>query len=361
MNRRVIILAANDLATDQRVLKVASVFGQNNFDVLLIGRRLKKSPQLTIPFKNKRFRLFFERSALFYAEFNIRAFVFLMFVGCTHISANDTDTLPAAFLVSKLRRLKLIFDAHELFPEVPELHDRKMVKKIWVKIEDLLFPHLRHCYTVCQSIADYYNHRYGISMGVVRNIPFMRSSGDVLLNYSGKKIILYQGALNKGRGLEWVIDAMPFVGDAVLVIIGSGDVENQLRQRVVANGLENKVFFIGRIDASELYKYTPSASIGLCLLDNIGLSYHYALPNRIFDYLHAGVPVLATRFPEIEKIVSGYRTGVLIDHYEPAYLADVINDMLVQPFDKTHFAKVSEELCWENESKKLAEIIQQAL
>jgi glycosyltransferase involved in cell wall biosynthesis len=108
----------------------------------------------------------------------------------------------------------------------------------------------------------------------------------------------------------------------------------------------------------DLYKYTPSADIGLCLLDDMGLSYRYALPNRIFDYLHAGVPVLATHFPEIEKIVSTYKTGVLINHYESEYLAKTINELLQQGFDTSHFADLSDELCWENESKKLIEIIQ---
>jgi len=356
--RRIIILATNDLATDQRVLKVAAVFQQNNFDVLLVGRKLKKSPAISIPFKFKRLNLIFKRSVLFYAEFNIRVFFLLLFGKCSHVLANDTDTLPAAFLASKLKGVELIFDAHELFPEVPELNNRPFVKKIWTKIEDLFFPHLKTCYTVCESIADYYNQKYGINMQVVRNIPYKRNFQDKILKYGSKKIILYQGALNKGRGLEWVIAAMPYVENAILVIIGSGDVEMQLKMQVESAQLKDKVLFLGRKDASELYKYTPSAAIGLCLLDDVGLSYHYALPNRIFDYLHAGVPVLATRFPEIQKIVSTYNTGVLIDHYEPEYLAKVINELLINGFDTNHFVKLSDELCWENESKKLTNIIQ---
>lgn len=358
--RRIIVLATNDLATDQRVLKVASVFRQHNFEVLLVGRRFKNTPKLDTDFKYIRLRLIFERSVLFYAEFNIRVFFLLLFTKCTHILANDTDTLPAAFIASKLKNAQLFFDAHELFPEVPELYNRPFVKKVWTKIEDLFFRHLNNAYTVCDSIANYYNRKYGISMKVVRNIPFKRNFFEKILHYDGKKIILYQGALNVGRGLEWVIAAMPLIDNAVLVIIGAGDVELQLKQQVANAGLEEKVVFLGRIEATELYKYTPSADVGLCLLDNIGLSYHYALPNRIFDYLHAGVPVLATRFPEIEKIVSTYKTGVLVDHYEPEYLAAILTEMLQSEVDNKQFAAISEELCWENESKIIHAIIQQA-
>lgn len=355
--KRIISIAISDLATDQRVLKVAGFFKRNNYDVLVVGRLLPNSLPLNLPFKTVRLKMLFNRSFLFYVTFNVRVFFFLLFTRCSHILANDTDTLPAAFLAAKIKRVQLIFDAHELFPEVPELYNRNFVKKIWIKIEDLFFPRLTKASTVCESIAYYYKQRYGLEMSVIRNIPPYRKTTEKLLDFGDKKIILYQGALNKGRGLEWVIDAMPYVTNAVLVIIGSGDIEQEIKKQVDDLQLNDSVIFKGRIAADELYKYTPSASIGLCLLQDIGLSYHYALPNRIFDYLHAGVPVLATRFPEIEKIVETYHTGVLIEKYDPQYLASVIQSMLEQPIDTTHFDAVSQELCWENESVKLLELL----
>jgi len=355
--KQIIILATNDLATDQRVLKVATVFEQNNFDVLLVGRKLKNSPALSISQKYKRLNLLSNRSAMFYAEFNLRVFFLLLFSKCTHILANDTDTLPAAFLGSKIKKAKLIFDAHELFPEVPELTNRPFVKKIWTKIEDILFPHLTTCYTVCDSIAVYYNQKYGLSMQVVRNIPILRHFDEKILNFGTKKIILYQGALNVGRGLEWMIDAMPLIDNAVLIIIGTGDIEAELKIQAENLSIGNKVVFLGRVEAADLYKFTPSADVGLCLLDAVGLSYQYALPNRIFDYLHAGVPVLATQFVEIEKIVSTYNTGVLIDHYEPEYIAEVLNELFQKQYNRSYFKELSHELCWENESLKLVDII----
>lgn len=355
--KRIISIAISDLATDQRVLKVAGFFQQNNYDVLVVGRLLPGSLPLHLPFKTLRLKMLFNRSFLFYATFNVKVFFLLLFSRCSHILANDTDTLPAAFLAAKLKRVKLIFDAHELFPEVPELYNRNFVKKVWIKIEDLFFPRLTKASTVCESIAGYYKQRYGLEMTVIRNIPPCRKSAGKLLDYGTKKVILYQGALNKGRGLEWVIEAMPFVTNAVLVIIGSGDIEQEIKKQVDDLKLNDSVIFRGRIAADELYKYTPSASIGLCLLQDIGLSYQFSLPNRIFDYLHAGVPVLATRFPEIEKIVETYHTGVLIDNYEPQYLASVINSILENPVDTTHFDAVSKELCWENESEKLLNLV----
>ena len=357
--KRIILSVTNDLYSDQRVLKVAHSCHNNGFEVLLIGRKLKNSLPLNLPFKYKRLRLFFNRSFLFYATYNIRLFFVLLFSKVDILLSNDTDSLPANFLVSKIRCKKLVYDAHEIFPEVPELAHRPKVKYVWKKIEDYIFPHLKHCYTVCPSISDYYNEKYHINMKVVRNVPYqLKYTEDKLLDYSGKKIIIYQGVLNIGRGLEWVIDAMPFVENAVLVIIGDGDIFKELKERVDNLQLNEKIFFLGRISGSKLYKYTPSADLGLCLLENRGLNYYYSLPNRIFDYLHAGVPVLATDFPQISHIVKTYKTGILINHYEPEYLAEVINNLIKNGFDTSHFAETAIQFCWEQEEKILLEIIQ---
>jgi glycosyltransferase involved in cell wall biosynthesis len=355
--KRIIISVTNDISTDRRVLKVAHSCLNHGYDVWLIGRKLTNSLPLQLPFRFKRKRLIFKRSALFYAEYNIRLFFVLLFSKVDILLANDTDTLLANYLVSKIRNKKLVFDAHEIFPEVPELAHRPKVKKIWGKIEDWIFPHLKHCYTVCQSVADYYNNKYPINMKVVRNVPYFSIPfTEKLLDYSGKKIILYQGALNTGRGLEWVIDAMPQVENAVLVIIGDGDIAKELKEQVNRLQLNEKVFFFGRISGSELHKYTPSADLGLCLLENRGLNYYYSLPNRIFDYLHAGVPVLATDFPEISNIVKTHNTGILINRYEPEYLAEILNDFFTKEFDTKHFEEIAKRYCWEEEERVFNEL-----
>jgi glycosyltransferase involved in cell wall biosynthesis len=353
--QRIIIVATSDLSTDQRVLKIAGTFHRHGWDVLLIGRLLPASRTVETDVKYHRMKLIFRKSFLFYLEYNLRLGLLLVLKPFDTIYANDTDTLPGAFFASRIKRKKLIFDAHELFPEVPELQGRPFVKKVWQTIEDILLPRLKHTFTVCQSIANYYNQRYGISMQVVRNVPNRRQQ-QVPLPLpapAGKKIILYQGAVNAGRGLEWVIDTMPLIDDAILYIIGDGDIMEQLQQQVDTLGLTGKVIFHGKASPEELHRYTPSADIGLCLLENKGLSYYYALPNRIFDYLHAGVPVLASPFPEIKAIVETYNTGVLTDDYSPAGLAATINTLLQERYPTGHFQALSGLFCWEEEEKKL--------
>ena len=294
----------------------------------------------------------FKKSFLFYAEFNIRLFFLLLFSSADRIWANDTDTTLASFLASKLKRVQYTQDLHELFPEVPEVTNRKFVKAIWTKIEDWIFPHIKDGYTVCQSIADYYKKRYNLNLKVLRNVPYFRpykGKQKEFSSFKDKKIILYQGAVNEGRGIEWIIDAMPFINNAIFVIIGGGDIENEIRKRIAEKGVENKVVMMGRIPFSELEKYTLSADLGVCLLKEKGLSYYYSLPNRIFDFMHAHVPILATQFPEIEKIVVNYRTGRVINYYEPQYLAKQINDMLAMDINHEDFENASQLFNWEKE------------
>jgi len=360
MEKRIVISVTNDISTDQRVLKVAYTLFENHFDVLLVGRELPNSQPLNLPFETKRMRLIFNKKALFYAEFNIRLFFLLIRSNSDIYLSNDTDTILANYYASKFKKKKLIFDAHEIFPEVPEIQHRKFVKKVWTKIESYIFPKLRNTYTVNQSISDYYRRLYRTHMQVVRNVPYFQRFTDEKGKFfiPNKKIILYQGAVNLGRGLEWVIDAIPYVNkDALLVIIGDGDVKKKLVQKVADMQLMMRVTFFGKKQPDELFRYTKGADIGLCLLENLGLSYYYSLPNRIFDYLRAGVPVLATDFPEIREFVGTNNTGILIDHYEPQFLAETINNMLENRMDTSRFYGLAQKNSWENEEKILLKIV----
>jgi glycosyltransferase involved in cell wall biosynthesis len=357
MQKTAIVCVTNDLSTDQRVHKTCLTLQKCDYWVVEYGRLLPDSLPLERSYFTLRKKLWFRKGLQFYAEYNIRLFLYLMNADVDLIFANDLDTLPAAYLASRLRNKKLIFDAHELFPEVPELANRPLIKAVWEKIERLIIPNITHSLTVCNSISDYYKQKYNIQMAVVRNVPLYKSKPESKPTSQGKKTIIYQGALNKGRGLEMVLDAMPFVKNANLIIIGDGDIRSLLEKKVKSLKIKDRVQFLGKISGERLFDFTLSANIGLCLLENIGLNYYYSLPNRIFDYLHAGVPVLATNFPEIACIVETYKTGILIDHYEPTYLSGVINYMLENPLDTSHFDVVSKELCWENEEKMLISII----
>ena len=385
----IIVAVTNDLVTDQRVDRTCRALSADGWRVTLVGRRLPHSPELAPRgYAVRRMRLLFRRSAAFYAEYNIRLFLLLLFSRADAVFSNDTDTLAACCLAARLRRKPLYYDAHELFPDVPELQGRPRVQNVWKWIERKALPHVTQAFTVSQSVADEYRRRYGIDMTVVRNVPERMENGEWRMengmphqdnNATGdmpsqfsilNSQLLYQGAVNIGRGIREMIDVLPLLPDCRLVVAGDGDLLEQMKAYAAAQPWHDRVEFLGRVQPDRLRALTAQATLGLCLLEDLGLNYRYSLPNRIADFAQAGVPVLATDFPEIRRVIEEYGTGTLVeplpaDKEGDAYtqyiarLAEAVRaalrhwrDMPEQEY-RRRFARAADELNWQHEQKKL--------
>lgn len=343
--------------TDQRVAKTCDVLSEIGYEVVLIGRRLRNSPPVDRKYKTKRFRLLFKTSFLFYAEYNLRLFFYLLFQRKEVLIANDLDTLLPNYLVSLWQRKKLIYDSHELFTEVPELVNKPFVKKFWTSIEKRIFPKLKNVIVVSEGIAAYYLEKYNIQCYVIRNLPTIKETKSHILpfDHQGEKTIMYQGAVNMGRGLELMIDTMPVLEGYVLMIAGVGDILVTLKEKVQRQQLEKKVFFLGRISPAQLQKITPLADMGISLEEDLGLNYRYALPNKLFDYIHAQIPVVVSDLPEMRSIVRNYEIGQTLTQRSITQLAALITSM-----EKDHYAdrlkKAKKVLNWDTEKEKLITI-----
>jgi glycosyltransferase involved in cell wall biosynthesis len=365
--KRVIISVTNDLATDQRVDRVCNTLVKMGFDVLLVGRRRKQSlPLKPRQYRMKRMRLLFSKGHCFYAEYNIRLFFFLLFHKVGILVSNDLDTLLANYLASKFRRLPLVHDCHEYFRGVPELNGRPGTTRAWKRIEDHIFPKLWSVYAVNASIAAIYRKEYGNDVKVIRNVPVRKENipaknRSALGIPSDYRIILYQGAVNVDRGLEEAILAMKFVrAKAFLVIIGTGDVMDQLKSLAVEEGVSEKVIFTGPVAFEDLHEYTLMADIGLSIEKDISLNYHFCLPNKFLDYIQARVPVLVSPLPEMKVIVEKYGIGEMIESHDPQYLATKFDSLLSQDeklsLFRKNLQKAASDLCWENEEQELMNI-----
>ena len=355
--KRVIVAVTNDISTDQRVAKVCNTLFHNNFEVLLIGRKLKNSKIVERKYKTKRFNLIFNSGFLFFAEYNFRLFFFLLFTRKDILLSNDLDTLLPNYLISVLQRKKIVFDSHELFPEIPELVARPNVKKIWLSLEKSILPKLKNNYTVCNSIADFYKNKYNVHFETIMNLPTKKEveKGMFTFETAHKKIILYQGALNIGRGLENLIETMKSLENHLLVIIGDGDIYKSLKENVSIEKLTHKVIFLGKISPEKLHKLTPLADLGISLEEDLGLNYRFALPNKIFDYIQAEVPILVSNLPEMSAIVKHYNVGEIVLNKNPKKLANQIKQLLEKDF--TQELKVAKkELIWEKQERKLMAI-----
>jgi len=363
--KKVIVSVTNDLASDQRVHKVCTTLSNMGFEVLLVGRKMANSLDMQPrAYKTKRMRLLFTKGPLFYAEFNIRLLLLLLFRKFDLLVSNDLDTLMANYLASKWKSKSLVYDSHEYFTEVPELQGRK-AKKIWERIEGWIFPKLDDIITVNKSIASIYEKKYAKKLKVVRNIPFRNTHIEEIKKIDigieeQQRIVILQGAgINMDRGAEEAVLAMKNVENAVLLIVGGGDVLEMLKQMVQENKLENKVMFIPRQAIDKLYAYTSLADIGLSLDKDTNLNYRYSLPNKIFDYIQCGTPVLASDLPEVKNIIQSYDVGVIVEEHNPQAIAKSINEMLDADFKKSHqeqLLKAADELVWENEEEVLKEI-----
>lgn len=366
--QKVIVLVSNDLYTDQRVHKVCTFLFENAFDVTLLGRKLENSRKIEgRPYETKRFRLPFNKGPLFYAALNLRFFFYLLFHKCDIILANDLDTLLAASWAKKFKRnCEIVYDSHEYYTGVPELVARPKVQKIWERIEASIFPKLNKIYTVNQSIADLYEAKYGKKLHVVRNVSPLLGVLKLLepSDYGipeNKKIILMQGAgINVDRGAEEAVEAMKEIENAVLVFVGDGDVMPYLKKYVSENRLERKVHFLGKKPYLEMMQFTRLADLGLTLDKGTNINYQNSLPNKLFDYIQGGTPILTTHIKEVARIVQEYEVGEVISDFNSHNLAEKLKKMLENE-EKMHFyaqncLKTAQILNWEHECKVLEKI-----
>jgi len=366
LKKKTYISVTNDLFSDQRVHRTIAVLLSLNANVCAIGRKLNaKYDDSDNAFNIHRFNMLFRKGFLFYAFYNLRLFFYLISrKKIDLLVSNDLDTLLANFLVSKLRSCKLVFDSHEYFTELPELEGRGMVKHFWKGLEKWIVPKLRYACTVNESLADIFKNAYGTDFKVVRNLPYQHADVQEYTTpewTKGKHLILYQGSVNIGRGLEMMIDIVKDLSDYVFIIAGTGDILNTLKEKVQAEDLQQKVILTGRLSPGRLRSLTNQADIGISLEQNLGLNYYFALPNKIFDYIQAGIPVLCSDFPEMRNIVLKYKIGRFVASSDKNEVRKAILEMIENKQDslmwKQNSEKASVELSWENEQKVLIELI----
>ena len=367
MQKTAVVCVTNDLSNDQRVHKTCMTLQKCGYWVKETGRLLPESVPLERTYFTLRKKLWFRKGPQFYAEFNIRLFLYLMTTKVDLIFANDLDTLPAAFLAAKIRNKRIIYDTHEYFTETPELINRKLTQTIWKKIEDYFFPKLTDILTVNSSIAKLYGDKYNKTVHVSRNIPptfaperlKTRTELGLPLN---KHILILQGTgINIERGAEEAVLAMQYLNDTVLLVVGSGDVFPTLHKIIEKNNLQDKVVFKPKMPFAELRQYTMNSDLGLAIDKDTNLNYHFSLPNKLFDYIHSGIPVLSSGLIELKQIIDQYDIGYYIQNHDPKHIATVITSVFSDENRynqvKLNTVKAKEELCWENEEKVLIGVI----
>ncbi len=340
---------------------------ESGFEVTLVGRVLPGSLPLDRNYETRRFSLLFKAGALFYAEYSIRLFLFLLLHKADLLWSNDLDTLWPNYWISKLKKKPLIYDTHEYFTGVPELESRPKVQRIWKKIEKSIFPNLEHVITVNQSIANLYKEEYGKDLLVVRNIPpiFDVRTPSSRKNWGlpeNELVFILQGSgINVDRGAEEAVAAIAETKSAHLVILGGGDVLPALNEIVERLNLQHRVHFFPRMPYNKMMECTRLADVGLTLDKDTNVNYRFSLPNKLFDYLQAGIAVIASGVVEVKNIVENYQVGRIIKSHNPSDIAQLMNEFIENEAllkELKQNAKIAARtLHWDQEKTNLTQMI----
>lgn len=361
MSKKILCTVINDLSYDQRMIRICTSLARAGYEVELVGRMKERSiPLRHEVFSQRRLPSWFYRGKEMYLEYNLRLLFFLLFKKFDVLCAVDLDTIVPAWIVCRLRGKTLVYDAHEYFTELPEVVRRPPVQKIWEGVARLVIPRVKYAYTVGQKIADELERRYGTPFALIRNVPPVREErlAPTPLPPAGRPfILLYQGVLNEGRGLELLIRAMPKLEDAQLWLAGEGDLSNKLRTLAAELEVTDRVRFLGYIPPYQLAGITQQAHLGLNLLENRGLNYYYSLANKTFDYLQAGLPSIQMDFPEYRQLQETYQPFLLLEQLDETLFIRLVEQIRHDPGRyrqlQLNCRRAAEELNWEKEEKKL--------
>ncbi|MFN8323815.1 MAG: glycosyltransferase [Chitinophagales bacterium] len=363
LKKKITLTVTNDLTYDQRMQKIGRSLCAAGFEVELVGRIRNYSKPLTEePFKQTRLRCFIHKGKLFYIEYNLRLLIYLLFCKTEAICAVDLDTIVPVFIAGWLKRVKLIYDAHEYFTEVPEVIHRKRVQQVWQWVEKTFVPKFHLAYTVSPAIARLFSDKYHTPFHVIMNVPVWKEKA--IGENSHSNYILYQGALNEGRGIEHLLKAMQQI-DARLLLAGEGDLSQHLRELAIQLKVEDKVEFLGYVKPDELRTITARATIGINLLENRGLSYYYSLSNKFFDYIHAQVPQICIDFPEYRELNRKFGVALLAKDCSVSEIKMLVERLMT---DKSLYADLQKkcEVCartlnWQQEEQKLTALYHELL
>lgn len=349
------VLVSNDLNQDQRMHRICTILHRKYGDVTLVGRKKRNSEALQKrTYDCVRLKLTAEDGPAFYYALMRHQLKWLMKRNPDIVYAVDADTLMAAYIYKNRRKTTLIYDAHEYFTEVPELEGAILKKSIWRYVERQGVAAADLCITVNQSLAQVFATAYKKDFKVIRNVPFLEAE---LGSTPERRTILYQGVLNKGRGIEFLIQFCIAHAQYTLWLVGGGDLEADLKD--LASGAENIIFW-GWKYGDELKELTARAWVGVNLLEGSSLNYHYSLANKFFDYMHAGIPSINMDFPEYRKINEIHEVSVLIDDLNNEALLSALEHLEDQStYDRltTNALQARTEFNWDREGEKLMNLL----
>ncbi|HET9999907.1 MAG TPA: glycosyltransferase [Ktedonobacteraceae bacterium] len=291
--------------------------------------------------------------------------------------AHDMTALPASYLAACVRRKPLVFDAHE-WP----LNELRGTKKRWLlalstRLLSIILHRCAGIITVSSPIAQEICRRFHVAhVSLVRNILAYQTplKSNRLHHCSGispeKRIVLYQGNLQEDRGLDTLVRAAAFLDeDNMIVLMGKaiGATQAQLEALIADEGVADRVKILPPASYASLLEWTASADMGVIINSpDHSFNVRMSLPNKLFEYLMAGLPVLASPLDAVAQLIRSYDVGHVLLSLTPAEVGATINSLLVDRAALSRWSDnardaVRRDLCWEKESQHLIHLYQSIL
>lgn len=308
---------------------------------------------------------------IYHTIYNINTLHILLNENTDVYHAHDFETLLVGYISSSIKRKKLVYDSHELWTESRNfISSRGRIQKPFIFImENFLIKKADKVITVNKSISDYLAQKYKIQNPVVvanfpeySNVSKSRKLRDELSIDENKKIVLYQGAVFKGRGIEQLITCSKYLDDVVVVIMGDGYLKDKIRKRIEQEGYSNKVKMLDAVPHEVLIDYVSSADIGVAPVQNICLSYYFSLPNKVGEFIMAGIPFAVSNFPEMRRLAIDGKMGEVFDPRDPESMANAIKKVIDPDIYEQKIKNVlisKKQYSWEEESLKLIKLYNQ--
>lgn len=370
MKKTVLITFLGNFYYDSRATNLYNSFLEKGYDVTVIS-----FDWLTKDFKTQKGKISVYKlkkhsiSFTYYLKYSFILIKRLLFPKFDLIFAEDLYTLPFAALFAKLKKSKLFYDSREIYGHLAGLSNRKNVQAILRHIEKVFIKYAYKVITTGDLDSEYIHNEYNLKDSIViRNLPYkteIKKPFNFRKHFGLKdeiKILLYQGVILPGRGLKLIFDVLNQLTDCILVVLGDGEYAEYYKNLAKDKGIENIVYFFGKIEQIELLNYTSGADIGLAIIENISLSYYYALPNKLFEYIYCGVPVIVSNLPQMKLIVEKYKVGICVDAENideiVTKLKHILSDLNLRNELKQNCVNAARELNWNEEIKKLFNLIE---
>lgn len=377
---KVVMVVLNPFVNDARVLREAISLAKDGYELTLLAMYrddLKKSELksgfsiIRIPLISKNWSKHPLIQIIKYIEFVSKCLMKIIRIRPHYLHCHDLNALPIGVIakILILRKTNLIYDSHELWSDSKRDHNHSpKLYSFGIFLERLLIKLVDRVIVPSKAIGDIIQKKYQVKSPILlMNIPnkiierkVKNNLLDIKLPANSKKIV-YVGGVSYGRGIPNLLQALTKLDNNVfLLILGFDNLENGISPLIEKYDLRNRVIQLEPVPPEYVIDAISSADLGIAPIENICLSYYYSMPNKIFEYLLAGLPVAVSNFPEMSRLVLENEVGVVFNPEDPEDIATSIKRILDDPvlFEKLkkNVKMFSEKNHWDAEAVKLLKL-----